>query len=101
MNSSRIEIAIDGIDDAALMAEVESAIRDSLLTDATTVHVSPCALALAHYGSGDVDAALTAFDEAAEQRSPWLSYLKTEPRLESLREMPAVQKILSAIYETA
>jgi TolB-like protein/DNA-binding winged helix-turn-helix (wHTH) protein/tetratricopeptide (TPR) repeat protein len=60
------------------------AIRDLQLL-ASRAYVTPYYFAMVHAGAGDNDEAFRWLEKAYEERSPFLVYLRTEPRLDSLR----------------
>ncbi|MGQ0702569.1 MAG: protein kinase domain-containing protein [Gemmatimonadales bacterium] len=51
-------------------------------------HVSAYHVALVHLGLGDRAAGLTWLERAFEERSPWIGYLRIDPRLDPVRAEP-------------
>ena len=62
-----------------------------------TQYVSPCDFVLVTLGLGDRDEALNWFDRAREEKSGWLIYVATEPRLDPLRDDARFQTLLESI----
>ena len=60
-------------------------------------YVSSQDLALVHVGLGEEGKSLACLEEAFEERSVWLGYLKVEPQFDSLRANPKFQKLLTRI----
>jgi hypothetical protein len=54
-------------------------------TLATRKYVSAYDIAMVYAGLQDLDEAFARFEEALEQRSVWLGYLRVEPQLDPLR----------------
>lgn len=75
----------------------EGAARDLRDEIAAAEYVSGANLALISAGLNEVSRALDEFERAADQHSPWLSYVAAEPRLDVVRREPALQKILERI----
>jgi TolB-like protein/Tfp pilus assembly protein PilF len=57
-------------------------------------HVSPPDMVLVYAGLGDKDQTFTWLEAAYEERSQWLIWLKTDPRLDSLRQDPRYADLL-------
>jgi TolB-like protein/Tfp pilus assembly protein PilF len=72
-------------------------IRDEVRTLAETRFVSSSVIAMLEIAVGNLDAALDAFEAAARQRSPWLSYFLCEPRLDVLRKEPRFQSLTESL----
>ncbi len=54
-------------------------------------------IAMVRLGLGEKTAALDWLNEAANERSGWLAYLKVEPRLDALRAMPEFGNLLARV----
>ena len=57
--------------------------------------VSSSVIAMLEIAVGNLNGALDAFEVAARQRSPWLSYFLCQPRLDVLRGEPRFQSLAS------
>jgi serine/threonine-protein kinase len=64
----------------ALLADLEAR--------ATQGYISPVALATAHIGLRDVDAAFTQLERTWHERRGWVAYLNVEPIMDPLRDDP-------------
>src|SRR5215475_2869410 len=64
------------------------AMRRELLKIAETNYVKEYFIATAHVALGDVEQALTSLEKAAAERDPWLVWLGTEAKLDSIRKEP-------------
>lgn len=60
-----------------------------------TRHVSAYHVALIHVALGDTPAGLDWLDKAFEEQSPWIGYLKVDPRAAPLRRHPRFQTMLA------
>jgi hypothetical protein len=60
-------------------------------------YVTPYGTALVYAGLGDDDKALAALDEAYDQRSHWLVWLKLDPRWGKLRKDPRFTELVLRI----
>jgi TolB-like protein len=60
-------------------------------------YVSPYYFAVLSAGLGEAENALTWLEQALEDRSSWLTWLKVDPRFDALREKPRFQALLSKI----
>jgi DNA-binding winged helix-turn-helix (wHTH) protein/tetratricopeptide (TPR) repeat protein len=72
-------------------------IRDEIAACAATGYVSSSLVAISEIAVGNVSGALDALERAALQRSPWLSYLLCEPRVEVLRSEPRFRAVIASI----
>jgi TolB-like protein len=83
----------------AAMGDRETArqIRDEIVASAASGYVSSTLLALAEIAAGDLSKGLDALEVAADQRSPWLSYVLSEPRLDPLRDEPRFLALVEKI----
>jgi TolB-like protein/Tfp pilus assembly protein PilF/predicted Ser/Thr protein kinase len=61
------------------------AVLEQLRQQAATRHVSAYHVAVIHAALGDTDAAFERLDEALAERSPWIGYLRVDPRVDPLR----------------
>ncbi len=64
---------------------------------AKTRYVSSYEIGLIHDALGDTDLAFTWLDKALEERSAWLVYLNSEPRLDHLRRDPRLQDLVRRV----
>ncbi|HEX6064605.1 MAG TPA: BTAD domain-containing putative transcriptional regulator, partial [Longimicrobiales bacterium] len=71
------------------------AVLARLADAAATRHVSAFHVAMIHIALGDTDIALDWLDRALAERSPWIGYLKVDPRARSLRNQPRFQGLLA------
>lgn len=90
----------------AALAYVHAAARESqlaagLLGELETLshrrYVSPYWLALVYTGLGDSSRALDLLGTAYRERDVWLTWLKVEPRFDSLRSQPRFQELLGSV----
>ena len=81
--------AIAGMRDQArsTLARLQEASRDR--------HVSAYHVAAIHVALGDADAGMDWLERAYEERSPWIAYLRVDPRVEKLREQPRFKRLLA------
>jgi tetratricopeptide (TPR) repeat protein len=82
---------------AAGNLEAARPIRDEIAAYASSGYVSSTLIAICEIAVGDLSAALDAFERAAAQRSPWLSYLLSEPRVDLLRAEPRFHALVASI----
>lgn len=59
-------------------------------------YISPMALALAHLGLGDADAAISCIEDALRRFDPWAAYVPVDPMLDELRLHPRFSDAASA-----
>jgi tetratricopeptide (TPR) repeat protein len=59
--------------------------------------VSGSCMALPHLALGEIDAAFHWFDEAVAQRSAWMVYFGTEPRVNVIRDDPRFAQLLARL----
>ena len=60
-------------------------------------YVSGFLIALGFLSNGDLDAAERWIERAAEERCPWVNYLKVDPRVAALRDRPRIQAIVARL----
>ena len=72
-------------------------IREEVRAAAENRFVSSAVLAMLEVAVGNLSGALDAFETAARQRSPWLSYILCEPRLDMLRSEPRFQSLVASL----
>lgn len=60
-------------------------------------YVSPLTFAVLNVDIGEKDKALEWLEKAYQERSPWLTFLKTDPQFESLRSDPRFQDLVKRI----
>ena len=71
------------------------AVLSRLAEAARTRHVSAFHVAMIHVALGDTDVALDWLDLAYQEKSPWIGYLKVDPRLSSLRNHRRFEGLLA------
>jgi eukaryotic-like serine/threonine-protein kinase len=59
-----------------------------------TRHVSAYHVALIHIALGDVKTGLTWMQRAYQEQSPWIGYMKVDPRCDPVRSQPVFQRLL-------
>jgi serine/threonine-protein kinase len=64
-------------------------------------HVSAFLIAMGFVAVGDLDAAVPWIERAADERSPWVNYLKVDPRVAPLRDRPRIQAIIARLGQGA
>jgi serine/threonine-protein kinase len=67
---------------------------DRLERESATRHVSAYHVAVIHGALGDTDEAFEWLDRAHEERSPWIGYLRVDPRVDGLRSDPRFDALL-------
>ncbi len=72
-------------------------ILDELKRGSTETHISSYDIAVIHIGLGRKDQALEALEDAYQERSEWLRYVKVDPRLDPLRGDPRFEKLANEI----
>ena len=72
-------------------------ILDELKRGSTETHISSYDIAVIHIGLGRKDQALEALENAYQERSEWLRYVKVDPRLDPLRGDPRFEKLANQI----
>lgn len=82
--------AYGGAGDAAGASGILAALEDQ----ARRRYVSPYWMAVVYAGRGDQARALESLDKAFQENDVWLTWLKVEPRFDSLREAAAFQELL-------
>ena len=70
----------------ATLARLAQASRDR--------HVSAYYVALVHVALGDLETGLDWLERAYDEQSPWIGYMKVDPRLDPLRAQPRFQRLL-------
>ncbi len=80
-----------------VMQQQNQTILDDAKERSRTAYVSPFEFALAYARLGDKDQAFTWLNKAFEERSPWLTYIKTDPASEPLRSDPRFADLLRRI----
>jgi eukaryotic-like serine/threonine-protein kinase len=73
------------------------AILDSLNARATRSYVPAYWFALLHVGLGEREEAMTALERAYQERSTVLAYLRLDPRLAPLHELPRFQALVKRL----
>ncbi|HKS28511.1 MAG TPA: protein kinase [Pyrinomonadaceae bacterium] len=83
----------------AVAGETEAAhhVLDELKERGKGLYVSPFDLALIYAGLGERDEALLWLEKAYEERNQWLTWLKVEPRLDSLRRDPRFSDLVRRV----
>ena len=72
-------------------------ILDELKRGSTETHISSYDIAVIHVGLGRKERALEALENAYQERSEWLRYLRVDPRLDPLRGDPRFEKLADQI----
>ena len=76
-------------------------ILDELKRGSTETHISGYDIAVIHIGLGRKDQALEALEDAYQERSEWLRYVKVDPRIDPLRGDPRFEKLVNQILPPA
>ncbi len=82
---------------AAGDAESARRVHDELVSANAGGYVSSALFAVSEVAVGNRAGALDALERAAGQRSPWISYLLSEPRLDMLRDEARFRVLVAAI----
>jgi tetratricopeptide (TPR) repeat protein len=69
-----------------------------LLATTRERYISPYDIAVIQAALGDTSAAIVQLQTALEDRSPWMVFLRVDPRLDPLRGEPAFSEILAALH---
>ncbi|PYJ75707.1 MAG: hypothetical protein DME77_08365 [Verrucomicrobia bacterium] len=72
-------------------------ILNELKRGSTETHISSYDIAVIHVGLGRKERALEALENAYQERSEWLRYLRVDPRLDPLRGDPRFEKLADQI----
>ena len=62
--------------------------------EAESRHVSAYHLAVIHGALGDVDQAMLWLERAYNEQSPWIGYMRVDPRVDPLRSDPRFSALL-------
>jgi len=76
-------------------------ILDELKRGSTETHISSYDIAVIYIGLGRKDQALEALENAYQERSEWLRYVKVDPRLDPLRGDPRFEKLANQVLPPA
>ncbi len=76
-------------------------ILDELKRESTETHISSYDIAVIYIGLGRKDQALEALENAYQERSEWLRYVKVDPRLDPLRGDPRFEKLANQVLPPA
>ena len=68
-----------------------------MLALAKEAPVSPGYIALVYIALGERDQALTWLDKAYQQHSPMMTWLKIDPRFDSIRQEPRFQELMRRV----
>ena len=74
------------------------AVLEQLEQESATKHVSAYHIAVIHAALGDIDRAFAWMESALEERSPWIGYLKVDPRVDPLRSDPRFGDLLRKLH---
>jgi TolB-like protein len=74
-----------------------SEILDELKSESAQTHISSYDIAVIYLGLDRKDEALEAFENAYQERSEWLRYVKVDPRLDPMRGDPRFEKLANQI----
>jgi serine/threonine protein kinase len=80
-----------------VMRQLNQATLDGLKEDAKTRYVSPFSFATAYAQLGDKDQAFSWLEKAADERSPWVTFIKGDPAFDGLRSDPRFTALLKRI----
>ena len=80
-----------------VMRQLQQATLDGFKENAKSAYVSPFNFALIYAKLGDRNQAFGFLDKAFEERSPWLTYIKTDPAFDPLRAYPRFAQLLRRI----
>jgi Flp pilus assembly protein TadD len=69
-------------------------ILDRLAMESKSRHVSAYHIAVIHGALGDVDQAMLWLERAFEEKSPWIGYLRVDPRVDPIRSDPRFRVLL-------
>ena len=72
-------------------------ILNELKRGSTETHISSYDIAVIHVGLGRKERALEALENAYQERSEWLRYVRVDPRLDPLRGDPRFEKLADQI----
>jgi serine/threonine-protein kinase len=61
-------------------------------------HVSPYFVALIHIALGDLETGLSWLERAYDEQSPWIGYMRVDPRLDPVRSRPRFQRLLTKAH---
>ena len=78
---------------AGRAAEARQALAD-LLASAKRQYVPKYTIAIVYAAMGDKDQALAQLEQAYQDRSPWMAFLKVDPEMDSLRSDPRFQDLM-------
>jgi len=83
----------------AIAGEREKAIEalDALRDEAKARYVSPYDLAVIHAGLGNLSEAMRTLRVAFDDRSAWMVFVRVDPRLDPLRELPEFQDLAARV----
>jgi serine/threonine-protein kinase len=73
-------------------AEAEKALA-ALTTESQSRYISPYDLAVIHAALSDTERAIAALHEALDDHSAWMVFLNIDPRLDSMRAVPAFEEL--------
>ena len=76
-------------------------ILDELKRESTETHISSYDIAVIYIGLGRKDQALEALENAYQERSEWLRYVKVDTRLDPLRGDPRFEKLANQVLPPA
>jgi tetratricopeptide (TPR) repeat protein len=78
-----------------------SEILDELKSESAQTHISSYDIAVIYLGLDRKDEALEAFENAYQERSEWLRYVKVDPRLDPMRGDPQFEQLANRILPLA
>jgi len=76
-------------------------ILDELKRGSTETHISSYDIAVIYIGLGRKDQAVEVLENAYQERSEWLRYVKVDPRLDPLRGDPRFEKLANQVLPPA
>jgi tetratricopeptide (TPR) repeat protein len=80
-----------------VMRQLDQITLDGLKESAKSGYVSPVSFATAYSKLGDRNQAFAWLDKALAERSPWLTYIKTDPVFDGLHSDPRFAELLRRI----
>ncbi len=75
------------------MSEVDEILAD-LVARSRSGYVNPYFVGMAYTAAGNISSAIDAFERAVDERTGWVLWLATEPKLDSLRTEPRFRALL-------
>ena len=64
---------------------------------ALKIYLAPYHFAIVYAGLGETDVVFEYLEKGYEERSPWMTWLKVEPKFDSLRSDPRYTRLLRRV----